>query len=128
MASADFPADSYAAASRSRANTALAWAGPSSPVLVATMDFQYEMAARDSLPCSSESPARNSSGWASGFHSIPPSVVRSAEAQSRSACSSWACPKWAGSPRTPWTSPSGQVSSSASAAAVTTCSRSAGGR
>ena len=62
MASADFPADSYAAARLSLAATASAWAGPSSRVLVATMDFQYVMAARDSLPCSSDSPARNSSG------------------------------------------------------------------
>ncbi len=123
MASADFPADSYAAARRSLAATASAWAGPSSRVLVATMDFQYVMAARDSLPCSSDSPARSSSGWASGFHSNPPSTARRAEAQSRSACPSWACP--ACSPRP---SPSGQVSSSASAAAVTTCSRSAGCR
>ena len=40
MASADLPAASYAAASLSLASTALAWAGPSSRVLVATMDFQ----------------------------------------------------------------------------------------
>ena len=40
MASADFPAASYAAASLSLATTALACAGPSSRVLVATMDFQ----------------------------------------------------------------------------------------
>ena len=63
------------------------------------MDFQYVMAASDSLLCSSDSPARNSSGWASGFHSIPPSVARSAAAQSRSACSSWACSSWACSRR-----------------------------
>ena len=58
------------------------------------MDFQYVMAASDSLLCSSDSPARNSSGWASGFHSRPPSEVRSVAAQSRRACSSWAC--WKG--------------------------------
>jgi len=94
MASADFPAASYAAASRSLATTALAWAGPSSRVLVATMVFQYVMAASDSLLCSSDSPARNSSGCASGFHSRPPSDVRSVAAQSRRACSSCAC--WKG--------------------------------
>jgi hypothetical protein len=91
MASVDFPADSYAAASLSLAITALAWAGPSSRVLVATIDFQYVMAARDSLLRSSDSPVRNSTGWASGFHNSPPSATRSAEAQSRSACSSWSC-------------------------------------
>ena len=37
------------------------WAGPSSRVLVATIDFQYAMAGPASLPCSSERPARNSS-------------------------------------------------------------------
>ena len=62
MASADFPADSYAAARLSLAATASAWPGPSSRVLVANMDFQYVMAAPDSLPRSSDRPARNSSG------------------------------------------------------------------
>ena len=54
------------------------------------MDFQYVMAASDSLLCSSDSPARNSSGCASGFHSRPPSDARSVAAQSRRACSSCA--------------------------------------
>ena len=40
MASADRPAASYAAASRSRVATASAWADPSRSVLVAAMDFQ----------------------------------------------------------------------------------------
>ena len=31
-------------------------------MLVATMDFQYVMAASDNLLCSSDNPARNSSG------------------------------------------------------------------
>ena len=85
MASADCPADSYAAASRSLATTEFACAGPSSRVLVDSMDCQYVMAAADSLLFSSDSPARNSSGWASVFHSIPPSLARSAAAQSRRA-------------------------------------------
>ena len=49
------------------------------------MDCQYAMAASDSLLFSSDSPARNSSGWASAFHSMPPSLARSAAAQSRRA-------------------------------------------